>query len=288
MSDELQTVLLTVGLPASGKSTYAKELITTNKNWARVNRDDLRSMVFNGFNRKKEKTIVKSEMELAELYLSKGMNVVVDDTNLNPKVRDSWKAFCDEHGVEFKIKIFDTSLRECIRRDVLRQNSVGEDVIRRMWNEFVVSAYEHNENLPPAIIVDIDGTLALMNGRQPYDWDKVWTDLPNKPVVDLVGSYLKVQQASGRECELLIVSGRDGGCREQTEEWLQRNISFEHKLLMRPEHDMRDDTQIKSEIYHLYIENEYDVQFVVDDRQKVVDMWRELGLTVFQVADGRF
>lgn len=288
MANKLQTVLLTVGLPASGKSTYAKELVMTNKNWARVNRDDLRLMVFNGFNRKKEKTIVKSEMELAELYLSKGMNVVVDDTNLNHKVRDSWKAFCDEHGANFKIKVFDTSLRECIRRDVLRQNSVGEDVIRQMWNQFIVSTYEHNENLPPAIIVDIDGTLALMNGRQPYDWDKVWTDLPNKPVVDLVSSYLKTQQASGRECELLIVSGRDGGCREQTEEWLRKNFNFEHKLLMRPEHDMRDDTEVKSEIYHLYIENEYDVQFVVDDRQKVVDMWRELGLTVFQVADGRF
>lgn len=288
MVNELQTVLLTVGLPASGKSTYAKELVTTNKNWARVNRDDLRAMVFNGFNRKKEKIIVKSEMKLAEFYLSKGMNVVVDDTNLNPKVRDSWKAFCDEHGVEFKIKVFDTSLCECIRRDVLRQNSVGEDVLRQMWNQFIVSTYEHNENLPPAIIVDIDGTLALMNERQPYDWDKVWTDLPNKPVVDLVSSYLKTQQASGRECELLIVSGRDGGCREQTEEWIQRNFNFEHKLLMRPEHDTRDDTQIKSEIYYLYIENEYDVQFVVDDRQKVVDMWRELGLTVFQVADGRF
>lgn len=288
MKNESQTVLLTVGLPASGKSTYAKELVATNKNWARVNRDDLRSMVFNGFNRKKEKIIVKSEMELAEFYLSKEMNVVVDDTNLNPKVRDSWKTFCDKHGVEFKIKSFDTSLRECIRRDALRQDSVGEDVIRQMWNQFIVSAYEHNENLPPAIIVDIDGTLALMNGRQPYDWDKVGTDLPNKPVIDLVSSYLKAQQASGRECELFIVSGRDGVCREQTEEWLQRNFNFEHKLLMRPEHDMRDDMQIKSEIYYLYIENEYDVQFVVDDRQKVVDMWRELGLTVFQVADGRF
>lgn len=288
MANKLQTVLLTVGLPASGKSTYAKELVMTNKNWARVNRDDLRLMVFNGFNRKKEKTIVKSEMELAELYLSKGMNVVVDDTNLNHKVRDSWKAFCDEHGANFKIKVFDTSLRECIRRDVLRQDSVGEDVIRRMWSEFIVPTYEHNENLPPAIIVDVDGTLALMNGRSPYDWDKVGTDLPNKPVIDLVGSYLKAQQASGRECELFIVSGRDGVCREQTEEWLQKNFNFEHKLLMRPEHDTRDDMQIKSEIYYLYIENEYDVQFVVDDRQKVVDMWRELGLTVFQVADGRF
>lgn len=288
MTDKLQTVLLTVGLPASGKSTYAKELVMTNKNWARVNRDDLRLMVFNGFNRKKEKTIVKSEMELAELYLSKGLNVVVDDTNLNPKVRESWKTFCDEHGAKFEVKVFDTSLRECIRRDVLRQNSVGEDVIRQMWNQFVISTYEHNENLPPAIIVDVDGTLALMNGRQPYDWDRVGTDLPNKPVIDLVGSYLKAQQASGRECELFIVSGRDGICREQTEEWLQKNFDFEHKLLMRPEHDTRDDTQIKREIYYLYIENEYDVQFVVDDRQKVVDMWRELGLTVFQVADGRF
>ena len=285
MADELQTVLLTVGLPASGKSTYAKELVATNKKWARVNRDDLRSMVFNGFNRKNEKTIVRSEMTLAELYLSKGINVVVDDTNLNPKVRDSWKTFCDDHGANFKIRVFDTSLRECIRRDVLRQNSVGEDVIRRMWSEYIVGKYEHDHSLPKAIIADVDGTLALMNGRSPYDWDKVDTDLPNKPVINMLRSCLLSEYS---DCELFILSGRDSVCREKTEIWLDRHLRLEHTLLMRPMKDTRDDAIVKSEMFDMYIDNQYDVQFVVDDRQKVVDTWREKGLTVFQVADGRF
>lgn len=90
------------------------------------------------------------------------------------------------------------------------------------------------------------------------------------------------------DCELFILSGRDSVCREKTEIWLDRHLRLEHTLLMRPMKDTRDDAIVKSEMFDMHIDNQYDVQFVVDDRQKVVDTWREKGLTVFQVADGRF
>lgn len=82
---EIMKVLLLRGLPASGKSTYAKELVSKNHNWVRVNKDDLRAMMNNGeFSWKLEKQIVKAERELAENALKLGKNVIVDDTNFNP------------------------------------------------------------------------------------------------------------------------------------------------------------------------------------------------------------
>ena len=281
----MSTVMLMVGLPGSGKTTAAKAIVSGNSRWARISRDDLRDMMFNGFKRKREKDIVRSQMQLAEYFLGKGFSVIIDDTTLNPKVMDSWKEFCSAHDATYDEYHLDTPLRECIENDNRRANGVGEDVIRRMWSEYVVGKYEHDSSLPRAVIADVDGTLALMDGRSPYDWDKVDTDLPNKPVIHMLRSCLLSEYS---DCELFILSGRDSVCREKTEIWLDRHLSIKHTLLMRPMKDTRDDAIIKSEMFDMHIDNKYDVQFVVDDRQKVVDMWRERGLTVFQVADGRF
>ena len=281
----MSTVMLMVGLPGSGKTTVAKAIVSGNSRWARISRDDLRDMMFDGFKRKREKDIVRSQMQLAEHLLEKGFDVIVDDTNLNPKVRTAWKEFCSAHDATYDEYHMNIPLRGCIENDNRRANGVGEDVIRRMWSEYVVGEYEHDHSLPRAIIADVDGTLALMNGRSPYDWDKVDTDLPNKPVINMLRSCLLSEYS---DCELFILSGRDSVCREKTEAWLDRHLRLKHTLLMRPMKDTRDDAIVKSEMFYMHIDNEYDVQFVVDDRQKVVDMWRERGLTVFQVADGRF
>lgn len=281
----MSTVMLMVGLPGSGKTTVAKAIVSGNSRWARISRDDLRDMMFNGFKRKREKDIVRSQMQLAEYFLGKGFSVIIDDTNLNPKVRNAWKEFCSAHDATYDEYHLDTPLRECIKNDNRRANGVGEDVIRRMWSEYVVSEYEHDSSLPRAVIADVDGTLALMNGRSPYDWDKVDTDLPNEPVIWMLRSCLLSVYSN---CELFILSGRDSVCREKTEAWLDKYLKLKYTLLMRPTKDTRDDAIVKSEMFDTQIDNKYDVQFVVDDRQKVVDMWRERGLTVFQVADGRF
>lgn len=281
----MSTVMLMVGLPGSGKTTAAKAIVSGNSRWARISRDDLRDMMFDGFKRKREKDIVRSQMQLAEFLLRKGFDVIIDDTNLNPKVRNSWKEFCSAHDATYDEYHLKTPLRECIENDNRRENGVGEDVIRRMWSEHVAGKYEHDSSLPRAIIADVDGTLALMDGRSPYDWDKVDTDLPNSPVIHMLRSCLLSEYS---DCELFILSGRDSVCREKTEKWLDEHLKLKYTLLMRPMKDTRDDAIIKSEMFYMHIDNEYDVQFVVDDRQKVVDMWRERGLTVFQVADGRF
>lgn len=134
-----------------------------------------------------------------------------------------------------------------------------------------------------AVIVDIDGTLALRTGdRSPYDWHRVGEDEPNSVVVELV-------QVLDSRYRIILMSGRDESCRRQTEMWLDAQVVPFDELHMRAEKDNRKDSVVKEELYRKHVEGHYEVAFVLDDRAQVVRMWRDvLGLTVLQVADGDF
>jgi hypothetical protein len=133
------------------------------------------------------------------------------------------------------------------------------------------------------VLVDIDGTVALMNGRSPYDWRRVGEDLPNPAVIAAV----RAMHAAGHG--IVYCSGRDAVCRPQTEAWLEQHVGVPYLALhMRPQGDSRKDSVVKREIFDTEIRDRYDVVGVFDDRQQVVRMWRSLGLTVFQVAEGNF
>lgn len=136
---------------------------------------------------------------------------------------------------------------------------------------------------PKAIIVDIDGTLAKMNGRGPFEWLRVGEDLVKEPIKNIVNFY----HYNG--FTVILFSGRDGVCRPQTEQWLRDNGINYLALYMRPEGNNEKDSIVKKRMYHQYIEAYLDVQFVLDDRDQVVEMWRkELGLTCLQVDYGNF
>ena len=137
-----------------------------------------------------------------------------------------------------------------------------------------------------AIICDVDGTVALMHGnRWPFDWDKVSTDKPNQWVIDLIVSYY-----NGTSCQIIFLSGRCDVCYNDTWDWLEKYVDIPFKLYMRPKaQEFEKDSNIKYEIYNEIIKFNYNVQFVIDDRQQVVDMWRNVaGLKVAQVAEGNF
>jgi hypothetical protein len=144
-----------------------------------------------------------------------------------------------------------------------------------------------------AVIVDVDGTVALMGkgepGRRgPYDWHRVGEDDPNRPVINLVEMF------RDDDCHIIFVSGRDESCRLATQHWLiQHDVAMTFLpdgdlLYMRPAGDNRGDDEIKLEIYKRDIEPRWNVVYVLDDRDRVIKMWRSLGLTVLQVADGSF
>ena len=130
------------------------------------------------------------------------------------------------------------------------------------------------------LIVDMDGTLALKGERKPFDWGTVGEDLPNFPVTFVI-SRLQLHST------ILIVSGRDEECALQTSMWLHSRDIFPHEIFMRKHKDNRPDEVVKREIFLEKIRPHYrNIVGVFDDRQKVVNMWRELDLFVFDVSNG--
>ncbi len=274
-------LLMLKGLPASGKSTYAKELVA--KGWKRVNKDDLRAMIDNGkWSKGNESSIVASRDLLISHYLGRGCDVVVDDTNLVVRHESDLRAIAEANQADFEVKFFDITPDEAIKRDLARERSVGSKVIRRMYRDHLApERITQSNNLPLALIVDIDGTLAHMTGRSPYDYSKVLTDEIDDVVEALVLTYSTTH-------EIIVVSGRDGSCREDTEQWLKHNGVPYGQLFMREAGDDRNDAIVKREIFDREIRDKYFIDFVLDDRDRVVEMWRSLGLKCLQVAEGDF
>ena len=142
--------------------------------------------------------------------------------------------------------------------------------------------------MEPIILCDIDGTIALRGDRSPHDHDQCMEDHVNWPIVRLIDNLVDYGYLMG---EIILISGRKEKYRSITEYWLRTHNIFDgyyNALLMRSTNDNRPDEVVKEELYKQYIMDKYNVLYVFDDRNSVVAMWRRLGLTCLQVADGDF
>lgn len=293
----MSTVYLTIGIPASGKTTWAREYARNNPYTVIVSRDDIRHAHGwkSGFDENRVTQIHRAQIEAA---LLEGLDVIVADTNINPTFRRRLVKFCHEHGADVVLVPFtDVSVDEAIRRDSLRtEHKVGADVIFKFYNDLMQQSiteevlpcpsyeqYEHRNRQLRAVVVDIDGTLAHMNGRGPYDESRVDEDTFDQVVADAVQG-LSVAQ----DTHVIVLSGRTEAAREKTEQWLQSNNFYYDHLFMREKGDQRPDYVVKNEIYDREIIPDYDILAVFDDRDQVVRHLRKRGITVFQVAPGRF
>jgi predicted kinase len=294
VEDHMTTLYMTKGLPASGKTSWAKAFIHQHKagEVVRINKDDMRAMLHDSrFDRDRTEKLVVSirDVLITEALGNKFVKyVIVDDTNFAPKHEQRLRQIAHEMKADFMVQDFtDVPVAECIKRDLKRSNSVGHKVINRMNMQYIQPKYEppkYDPDLPNAVIVDLDGTLAHMNGRSPYDYSEaVMNDILDETVA---GILRQVKD----QCQVLYVSGRKSVCFENTLCWLSQP---EHnlpagKLHMREADDDRADTIVKAEIYEREIKGKFNVRFVLDDRDSVVAMWRQHGLKVLQCADGDF
>jgi len=306
-------LIITRGLPASGKSTWARSWAADDpEHRIRVNRDDLR-MSLHGrpfYTYEAEKSITVAEKAMAEAALKSGRSVVADAMNLKSKYVREWAKLGHKYGATVRVEDFEQPLDVLVGRDIGRVPTVGEKFIRDTAARYGIKAagvlpaapdltadpvltpepVVHNEELRKAIIVDLDGTLALHN-RSPYDYSLVSTDSLNTPIDDLI-IYLDLHfnecSMGKRSLRTLLVSGRPDSCREDTEQWLKNQGIRYDALFMRRADDKRPDDQVKLEIFNTHIRDRYNVLWVLDDRDRVVAMWRRLGLTCLQVADGAF
>jgi predicted kinase len=268
-------VIVTYGLPASGKSTFAKELLKQG-NWVRVNKDDLRLLLHGGkWSRENEKVVEASRDMLIATALAAGKNVVVDDTNLHPKHIARIKELVKGQAT-VEVKDFtDVSVEECIRRDSKRSNYVGEKVIRNMYNQFLrrIETPEYINGGEYVVICDLDGTLCLFGDSNPYERNFL-EDKLNRPIASIL-----------KQRNVIITSGRNNKFRTQTEEWLRKNDIRYLEMFMRADGDVRKDSIVKREMYDNHIRGKYNVTFVLDDRPQVCRVWHELGLPLLKFGD---
>lgn len=284
-------VTICTGIQGSGKSTAAlAKVMAEPGRWFRVNRDSIRLMLGEPFSKDFEKTVRATRNALIQTGILLGLNIIVDDMNLDvERTKREVQALAGSTPVEFEIiDMTSTPLEVCIERDSKREKPIGEQVIRKAWRHAIaptVPLRPYVEGLPWVIISDLDGTLANMGDRSPYAKTGHYNDTPNKAVMSVLSRFW---YDSDLDAEIFLFSGRSEETREETLRWLDLYCIEYTSLHMRPEGDQRKDAVIKREIFDREVEGKYNVLFVFDDRDQCVDLWRELGLTCFQVNYGSF
>lgn len=315
-------LIILSALPAAGKTVYANNWVAEDPvTRFRVNWDELRIQMFGKnwkFNRADELKMQEQSREQAAAALALGKSVIIDNTNLTERARNKWAKLGEDFGAEVVFHELDTPVQTCVIRDRIREKRVGQAVIDRMaltrgfidWGDPEV--YDQSLKF---IVVDVDGTLADCEHRRHYvrpvypphsagctnpvtdqrcvssgcaanvrvkkDWPAFFrecvNDTPIKPIVDLV-------ELLSNQYYVLIVSGRPmDTCGIATEDWLLKHKIYYKHLFMRDNGDSRDDTIVKREIAELLPMER--IAYVIDDRPKVLRMWRELGLTTLAVGD---
>lgn len=289
------------GISGSGKSTW------TNAQSAKiVSRDAIRIGLFGvEYDPSIESDVTLVEHAMIAAYLKAGHDVISDNTNIEWKFVKALAKIGYRYGAEVELKVFDVPLKEAKRnndhRAMLGGRHVPHEIIERQHARFQSTKanelepvpelipYSGTPGKPKAFLVDIDGTLAHMRDyRGPFDWHKVSLDDVDEVISNIVYDITFGAYERNASYEVIVMSGRDESSREETIKWLHKHhISFD-RLFMRPAGDFRPDNIVKHELFNNHVRDNFDVQFVLDDRQQVVDMWRRMGLTCLQVAEGDF
>jgi len=303
----MSKILILVGAPGSGKSTFARYFLRTEDNWIRVNRDDFRLMQFGDslmipfYEERISKMVEASVLTL----LKSDTNVIIDATNTSLRtIQDMIHTYTEYADISFKV--FDLPVDELVKRCDKRYEETGKFIsksvvernvanlkhtlekfdfapIPRKVQVATTSYATQDKNLPKAVICDLDGTLSLLNGRDPYNAATCDNDLLNEPVA----AALKMAKQQGYQ--VILLSGREDKFREPTVRFLDKHQIGYDLLLMRTSNDFRKDNIIKRELFEGEIQGKYFVEFLLDDRNQVVDMWRkDLHLPCFQVNYGDF
>lgn len=306
-----QTIKIMVGVAGAGKSTIAKAWVAEDPdNRVRVNRDSFREML-SGSSKKQvlspemEAMITKVQVETVENAIKAGKSVVIDDTNLRARVIRTWMDLAIKYGVEWDVHVLNTDLDTALKQNSLRgADKVPDEVIEKMHRNFFpkgkfkvpeptpvdksvdnFKTYDAQAipGLPETFLVDIDGTIAKMNGKRgPYDYHLAGGDDLNAPVAAVVRSLVETG------FQIVFLSGRSDSCRSETQEWLDKHGFAGHELHMRKEGDQRKDSIVKHEIFWDQIAPRFQVIGTFDDRDSVVSLWRTMGITCFQVNYGDF
>lgn len=286
-----------VGPPGSGKSTLAYDL--EKQGLLRISQDDQG----------------KDHIPLFFEYVKQGRDIVVDRMGFNKTQRNRYLEPAKKAGYTTEIIVLHENYKTCLDRCIKRANYhptiTNEEFARNALQTFftqyerpsldeantVEFRYPEQKLKLNAVICDIDGTAAQIDHRihfvrvpegQKKDWksflhpDNLVQDLPNLWCKELVNSL------SERNV-IVFCSGRSDNTRKVTQEWLDKNGFKNDWLFMRHRNDHRTDYIVKEILLDFEIKTRFNnIKFSIDDRQQVVDMWRNRGITCLQCANGDF
>ncbi|MFJ8668764.1 AAA family ATPase [Streptomyces sp. NPDC093600] len=304
----MPVVHVMTGLPASGKTTAARELQARSEGrMRRVNLDDLRTMLDppapeRGRSHAHEQTVLGIQDAAVRAAVDGGFDVVVDNTHLTPHIPKRLKAAVAGQATFVVHDFTGVPVEECVRRDAGRARPVGEEIIRVLADKHAtairggwrltdawlndrppVTPYVPDPALPSAVMCDIDGTLALRRDRSAYDFTRCHLDALNGAVRDALRAF----QSTHRDA-IVLLSGRGEDHRAMTEAWLRHHEVPYDELWMRASGDGRGDDIVKAELFDAHVRHRYAVRVSLDDRDRVVAVWRRMGLPTWQVDYGNF
>ena len=237
-----QVILLLQGCPASGKSTFAEKLFQVSKEhdgsrginrfkFVIVCRDDIRAakgIKQTDFSRENEVTDI--EMSQAREILDLGYSLIVADTNLNPRYFHIWEELAEEYDAELQKLLLYIPYWEAVKRDKVRDRHVGHRAIERFYRQYFpdrlideltdkrIINESFNITHEDCVICDLDGTIALHQGRSPYEWDKIPTDKMDPRLARILMMYFD----SG--VNIIFLSGRPEHVYATTMEWLDTSF----------------------------------------------------------------
>lgn len=305
-------IILCRGIQGSGKTTYARQWVEEDpEHRIRINNDDIRNMLGKYWVTSREDLVSNIKRNIATDAIERGYDIIVDNMNLNPKEVKFWQNIVDSHNnyledpkiiqpawvqwkYELEFKDFFIPLEECIRRDANRPNPIGEKVIRDTWRKykhfiqtFEVEKYVNNLRAwnigkPTCVVVDMDSTLCFNTTKRPWFGEGaaegMVNDIPNGCVCDVIFELQK-------SYPIVLATGRDTSQEEVTKQWLLDHEINVSEFYFRTEGDYRKGVEVKREQIEKIMEK-YNILVIFEDCEPIVQMYREMGLTVLQPNKG--
>lgn len=143
----MNRLIICRGLPASGKTTWAKEWVMEDpEHRVRINLDDIRSMLGKYWVPAREPIVSVIQQEAILAAMNFGVDIVIDNTNLNKKVVDAYVKVAEKfkYTVEYE-DFFNVSLGECLRRNVIRNASLPKDA--QIADTVIINMYERYKDI---------------------------------------------------------------------------------------------------------------------------------------------
>lgn len=297
----MNKLILVQGIPGSGKSTWAKKWVEEDPiHRVRWNNDDCRKMCWPYWIPERETfiRIIKESFLNAAMMAPK--DIIIDDMNLNPSTIEFYETLVKNHnkvaptiGQEpytIEYKLFNTPVEECIRRDALRPNPIGEKTIKEIHKkysyyirdvvnkEILDKRIKIDDNLPYCVLLDIDNTIS-------YSFNRPWygEEAAKEMINDKVNEQLKTLVNHFNNVKVIIMSGRSNGDEANTTlAWFNSNNIHYDASLFRTKGDYRKGDIIKLENFNKYIKGKYNVLAAIEDDEECVKMYQEQGIFVLQ------